>query len=160
MPLSAGDCHKKYHRVIWSIEIYRLTTQETRCLISGCQYVWVLKRTLFLVDGHFLKVSSHGSENESFQVSSYKDVVNPIEQGLGAYDLMHAKLVQSYPTLCDLMVCSPPGSSVHGILQAKIGVGCHALLQGIFLTQGLNLCLLCLLHWQAGSIPLAPPGNL
>ena len=28
------------------------------------------------------------------------------------------------------------------------GVGSHALLQGIFLTQGLNLHLLCLLHWQ------------
>ena len=27
------------------------------------------------------------------------------------------------------------------------GVGCHALLQGIFLTQRLNLFLLCLLHW-------------
>ena len=34
------------------------------------------------------------------------------------------------------------------------GVGCHALLQGIFLTQGLNPCLLHLLHWQAGSLPL------
>ena len=31
------------------------------------------------------------------------------------------------------------------------GVGCHALLQGIFLTQGLNLHLLGLLHWQVGS---------
>ena len=31
------------------------------------------------------------------------------------------------------------------------GVGCQALLQGIFLTQGLNPCLLCLLHWQAGD---------
>ena len=30
------------------------------------------------------------------------------------------------------------------------GVGCYFLLQGIFTTQGLNLCLLCLLHWQAG----------
>ena len=39
------------------------------------------------------------------------------------------------------------------------GVGCHALLQGIFPTQGLNLCLLHLLHWQAGSLPLAPSGN-
>ena len=37
------------------------------------------------------------------------------------------------------------------------GVGCHALLQGIFLTQGLNLRLLHLLHWQAGSLPPAPP---
>ena len=29
------------------------------------------------------------------------------------------------------------------------GVGCHALLQGIFPTQGLNQHLSCLLHWQA-----------
>ena len=32
------------------------------------------------------------------------------------------------------------------------GVGCHALLQGIFPTQGLNPWPLCLLHWQAGSL--------
>ena len=38
-------------------------------------------------------------------------------------------------------------------------MGCHALLQGIFLTQGSNSRLLCLLHWQAGSLPLAPPGT-
>ena len=31
---------------------------------------------------------------------------------------------------------------------------------GIFLTQGWNLHLLCLLHRQAGSLPLAPPGKL
>ena len=36
---------------------------------------------------------------------------------------------------------------------------CHALLQGIFLTQGSNPCLLCLLRWQAGSLPLVPPGK-
>ena len=39
----------------------------------------------------------------------------------------------------------------------NIGVGCHALLQGFFLTQGSNPCLLGLLHWQMGSLPLAPP---
>ena len=33
---------------------------------------------------------------------------------------MCAKLVQSCPTLCDPMECNPPGSSVHGILQARI----------------------------------------
>ena len=37
------------------------------------------------------------------------------------------------------------------------GVGSHALLQGIFLTQRLNLSPLCLLQWQADSLPLAPP---
>ena len=37
---------------------------------------------------------------------------------------------------CDPMDCSPPGSSVHGILQARIGGGCHFFLQGIFPAQG------------------------
>ena len=51
------------------------------------------------------------------------------------------------PTLCDPMDCSPPGSSVLGILQARIlGVGCHALFQGFFPTQGSSPRLLCLLH--------------
>ena len=49
-------------------------------------------------------------------------------------------VIHSYLTLCDPMNCSPSGSSVHGILQARIhGVSCHSLLQGIFPTQGLNL---------------------
>ena len=38
-------------------------------------------------------------------------------------------------------------------------VGCHDLLQGIFLIQESNPCLLCLLSWQAGSLPLTPPGK-
>jgi len=53
---------------------------------------------------------------------------------------------------------SPKGFSVRGIFQANAGVGCHFLLS-IFLTQGWNPRLFCLLHWQAGSLPLAPPGN-
>ena len=66
----------------------------------------------------------------------------------------------SCPTLCDPINCSPPGSSVHGDSPGKnTGVGCHALLQGIFSTQGLNPSLLHLLHWQAGSLPLAPSGK-
>ena len=51
-----------------------------------------------------------------------------------------SEVAQSCPTLCDTdCICSPPGSSVHGILQAGIlEWGCHVLLQGIFLTQGSN----------------------
>ena len=49
-------------------------------------------------------------------------------------------VTQSCPTLCDPMDCSPPGSSLPGIPPGKnTGVGCHALLQGIFLAQGWNL---------------------
>ena len=51
---------------------------------------------------------------------------------------MSAKLLPWCLTLCDTLDCSPPGSSVLGIIQARIleWVGCHALPQGIFLTQG------------------------
>ena len=58
------------------------------------------------------------------------------------------------PILCDPMDYSLPGSAVHEIFPGKnTGVGCHFLLQGIFLTQGSNACLLCLLHWQGDSLP-------
>ena len=40
------------------------------------------------------------------------------------------------------------------------GVGCHAVLQGIFPTQGLNPRVLCLLRWQEGSIPVSHLGSL
>ena len=39
------------------------------------------------------------------------------------------------------------------------GVGYHFLLQGIFLTQGLNPSLLYLLHWQVDSFPLSHLGS-
>ena len=54
-----------------------------------------------------------------------------------------SSVAQSCPTLCDPMDCNPPGSSVHGDSPGKNAeVGCHALLQGIFLAQGLNQGLL------------------
>ena len=58
---------------------------------------------------------------------------------------------------CDPTDCSPPGSSVHGILQARtLEWVAHFLLQGIFLTQGSNPSLL---HWQEDSLPLSHLGN-
>ena len=38
-------------------------------------------------------------------------------------------------------------------------MGCHFLLQGIFLNQGSNLSLLHLLDWQVDSLPPEPPGE-
>ena len=58
-------------------------------------------------------------------------------------------------TLCDHMNCSLPCSSVHGDLPGKnTGVGCHALLQGIFPTQGSNPGLP---HCTADSLPVELP---
>ena len=55
------------------------------------------------------------------------------------------------------MDCGLPGSSVHGDSPGEnTGVGCHALLQVVFLTQGSKQLLLSLLHWQAGSLPEVP----
>ena len=73
-----------------------------------------------------------------------------------SYACMHAKSLQSCPNLCDPMgplwtLCPwvSPGKNTE--------VGCRFLLKGIFLTPGSNLHLLCLLHWQARSLPLLPP---
>ena len=53
-------------------------------------------------------------------------------------------VVQLFLTLCDPRDCSPPDSSVHGDSPGKnTGVGCHALLQGIFPSQRSNPGLLC-----------------
>ena len=54
-------------------------------------------------------------------------------------------------------LCSLPGSSVHGIFQARIleWVAISSS-RGIFLTRGLNLCLL---HWQGDSLPLHHLGS-
>ena len=54
------------------------------------------------------------------------------------------------------MDCSLPGSSVHGIFQARMLEWVAISLQGIFPTQGSNPCLL---HWQADSLPLSYQGS-
>ena len=46
-----------------------------------------------------------------------------------------------------------------GFSKQEYWSGLHPLFQGIFPTKGLNLSLLCLLHWQVGSSPLASPGK-
>ena len=64
-----------------------------------------------------------------------------------------AKLLRWCPTLLlparPLCPWDSPGKNT--------GVGCHALLQGIFPTQGSNPSLLCHLHWQVGSLPPGKP---
>ena len=73
---------------------------------------------------------------------------------------MHANLLQSCLTLCDSVGYSPPGSSVHESLQARI-------LEWVTTPSSRGSSqlrdriprLLHRLHWQAGSLPLAPLGS-
>ena len=63
---------------------------------------------------------------------------------------------QSCSILCDPTDCSPPGSSVYRDYPGKdTGVGCHALLQGLFPTQGLNPGIKSTL--QTDFLPSEPP---
>ena len=70
------------------------------------------------------------------------------------------KSLQSHLTLSNPMDSSLPGSSVHGILQARI-LEWLAMPSSkrIYLAQQLNPHFPGLLHWQAGSLPLTPPGT-
>ena len=69
-------------------------------------------------------------------------------------------LTQSCLTLCDLVDCNPPGSSLHGIFLAEVlkEMGCHFLLQRIFPTQGSNpglpLCRQVLYHLSHQGSPI------
>ena len=61
-------------------------------------------------------------------------------EGVNARLCMHAQLC---PSCCNPMDDSPPGLPAGGIIPGKhTGVGCHFLLQGIFLIMGSNPCLL------------------
>ena len=85
---------------------------------------------------------------KSLGIIIYRERVN-------LYLCVHAKSLQSCPTLCNPKGYSPPGSSVHGYFPCKnAGVCCHAFLQGIFLTQDLTRvsCISCIAggfftHW-------------
>ena len=72
----------------------------------------------------------------------------------------------SCPVLCPVASVVSNSLWLHGLQPTRLlcpwdspgtntAVGCHALLQGIFLSLGSNPHLLCLLHWQEDSLPLS-----
>ena len=67
-----------------------------------------------------------------------------------------SEVAQLCPTLCDPMHYSPPGSSVQGTLQARI-LGWVDMPSSRGSSQSRDQTYVSLLHWQAGSLPLAPP---
>ena len=71
---------------------------------------------------------------------------------------VHSKALQSCLILCNSMDCSPAGSSLHEILQARVLVWAAM----PFSKESANpvikaTSLICLLHRQLGSLPLMPP---
>ena len=120
--------------------------QQRKSLISVFFNKWFsifpeyLKGILILVSSNFI---SSKLSSDSFVQCSWRYHVSMYVQSL------------SHVRLCNPMDCSPPGSSVHEVFQARI-------LEWVATSysQGSNQHLLHLLYWQVGSLPLAPPGKL
>ena len=66
----------------------------------------------------------------------------------------HTMSLQSCSTLCN-----PPGSSVHGILQARILEWVAISSSRKYSQPRDQICVSCLLHWQGDSLPLGLPGK-
>ena len=126
-------------RGAWGATVNEVTSQTW---LINCTH------TLSTVEIHFktpsgcLKPQIHPTIHLSF--FPYRDV----------YVLSHFSCVQ----LWDPRNWSPPGSSVHGILQARI-LEWVAMPSSRASSRPRDQTCICVLHWQVGSLPLAPPGK-
>ena len=100
-----------------------MLSRSMRCTenCNDCSWHWSTERAQF-----FSTTLNHTSKTKASKVDWI---------GLRSFALsiilthVCAKSLQSCLTLCDPMDCSPPGFSIHEVLQAKnTGVGCHAFL--------------------------------
>ena len=70
-----------------------------------------------------------------------------------------SEIAQSYPTLFDPVDCSPPGSSVHGISQARIWSGLPFPSPGDLSDPGIEPISLVVPELVGRSLPREPPGK-
>ena len=100
-----------------------------------------------------------GADNSCSLGQSHTDC--PLSVGGEAHSILSG-CVYLVGQLC-LTLCGPMDYSLPRLLcpwnfpGKNTEASCHFLLQGLFLTQRLNLHLLSLLHWQADSLPLGSP---
>jgi len=84
-----------------------------------------------------------GSEIDTASLRFWREEYNPCCMG----NTENTSLCPIVSNFCDAVDCSLPGSSVHGIFQARIlEQVAISYSRGSSLIQGLNPCLLCLLH--------------
>ena len=136
---------------------------QDRDMYKSCIFpflAFLLKTLSFFTSLFFLKYLSKWRQRSIV-------VKNAGKQAKEIYLSLTSDSSNSLAGVCvSVCVCSV----VHGLQPARLlclwnlpskdtGVCCHFLLQGIFPNQGLNLRLLCLLHWQAVSLPLCHSGS-
>ena len=108
-----------------------------------------------IAQNYFILTKSKSPSGECHQLTMYQQK----KRGLGGF------IVHNTQSACSVVSDSlwPHGLQAVRLLSPwnfpgkNTGAGCHFLLQGIIPTQGSNPCLLCLLHWQVRTLPLAPP---
>ena len=68
-----------------------------------------------------VKEKVHSQQNNNNGNNYNNNTISPLHcSSLISHACVHAKSLQSSLTLCDPVDCSPPGCSVHGVLQARI----------------------------------------
>ena len=137
----------RYNKYYWIWRVIRLKQKNS---LNSCVTGW---RTFLAM----LWVNKYGGT----ACSNVVYAASKIQINQPSFVCMSSKSLQLYLTLCNPMDHSLPGCS-GGLWDSpckNTGMGCHALLQGIFPIQGSNLRLLCLLNWQAISLTLAAPGK-
>ena len=112
-------------------ELFQILKDDAvKVLQSVCQQIWPQdwKRSIFI------PIPKKGNAKECSNYNTIALISHAIKS--------ESEVAQSCPTLCDPVDCSLPGFLCPWDSPGKTtGVGYHFLLQGIFLTQGLNLCL-------------------
>ena len=120
------------------------------------------------------KISNQISKVYSILVATQQQQPTSLSlEPLFSITLFKASIAMAFPPLKNKFVVQSLGCvrlllRPHGLQPARFlcpwdfpgkntRVGCHFLFQGIFLTQGLNPCLL---HWQVNSLPLSHLGSL
>ena len=83
------------------------------------------------------QTQAHGTGQGGLGTCLFCTLTFLLQPGMDGSRKVKVFVAQSCPTLCYSTDCVPPGSSAHRILQARILE--WEILQGIFLTQGLNL---------------------
>ena len=128
--VSAGDC--------WTLMGKFAPCGDSSFLLAPglLKVLFVFSKSLFPQPYRSSIIKSHWPPK-----SDFLGVLSPFARSSGweICCFVLCLVAQLCPTLCDPMDCSPPGSFVHAdSLSKNTGVGCHALLQGIFPTQGSN----------------------
>ena len=97
------------------IILFDLSHKTTKLILLYVYYTWTINiKTL----SNFSMVKWEAHRKIAIHICSLLNQSS--ETALFLMWVLFAKSLQSGPTLCDPMDCSPPGSSVHGILQARI----------------------------------------